>query len=75
VAVLLVESRESLETDVKSSGAVPFGKVGDEKLRLGEALLERLELEDLGHLDLGEETAGLVLAKTLGVANGEGVGA
>lgn len=36
----LVEFGEGLETDVKSCGSVPFGKVGDEVFGLREGLLE-----------------------------------
>ena len=65
--------------------SVKLGVIGDEVLGCSETLFKgfltvsRLykgfrtayELQNLGHLDLHEKTAGLVLTKTLGVANAE----
>ncbi len=49
VAVLLKELRESLETDVESSGAVPLGEIGDEELGLSEGVLEGFLLSAEAH--------------------------
>lgn len=64
---------QSLESNVELLWPVKLGIVGNEEFRHCQCLCDALEIQDLGHLDLLEQTSSLVLAQTRDIPNRESV--
>ena len=69
--MLLGESVQSLEACVKLRRTVVFGEIRHHQLRLLQLLAERLEVDELGHLDLLVKASTLVVTQSRYVANRE----